>query len=111
MKPEIKQLLLTKLPEYQINKYSLRHGNCYCVLGVLCDLYRIETGQGEWVLSDDNPEDYRFVLGSFESLVDAPPLVTQWADLSFGEQNRLVTWNDVLYKNFRVLAYEIEHNL
>lgn len=34
---------------YTQGKRVLRMGNCYCCLGVACEVFRQDTGQGEWV--------------------------------------------------------------
>lgn len=64
-------------------RISEEQGYCYCIEGVICELYRLETGCGEWV---DEVEDGSapnnagsFRLG-FKDHWDAAPLeVIQWA--------------------------------
>lgn len=34
---------------YQQAQGALRNGDAFCCLGVACDVYRVETGQGEWL--------------------------------------------------------------
>lgn len=34
--------------DYEQGKSALRSGDQYCCLGVACEVYRKETGQGEW---------------------------------------------------------------
>lgn len=108
MKPEIKQLLVAKLPEYRMHRQNLRSADCYCVLGVLCDLYRIETGQGEWRPASYRPPDYHFVAGEEYSIATLPKVVLDWAELCNRQCNLLSAWNDVYCDNFTQLAERIE---
>lgn len=62
---------LPKAPEI----LTLREGNTYSVLGVLCDLYRREVG-GEWVGTYFVPEG----SGTGEQF-GLPEAVTKWANL------------------------------
>jgi hypothetical protein len=50
MKPDIKQKWVNDLKsgEYKKGKGYLHKEDTYCCLGVLCDLYQKETGQGAW---------------------------------------------------------------
>jgi hypothetical protein len=54
MKPEIKQLWLDALPNYEQAKEQLRCGNGFCCLGVLTDLYIKENNMG-WMSRKDHP--------------------------------------------------------
>lgn len=51
----------------------------YCVLGVLCELFRLDTEHGEW---DENGEE--FIIGKVKSDVDGLPLaaVYRWAGMT-----------------------------
>lgn len=35
----------------------------YCCLGVACDVYRCETGNGEWIKESDGDVSYSFIVG------------------------------------------------
>ena len=52
MVKEVKEKWINALRsgEYEQGKGKLRKDNNYCCLGVLCDIYNKETGDGEWVL-------------------------------------------------------------
>ena len=94
--------------EFLQGKTQLRSENHYCCLGVLCELYRQETGNGEWTEKG---------FCSFgETLEGLPPMaVRDWAGLCslsgtlslFGNPS-LVTMNDSLSKSFEQLADYIE---
>lgn len=78
--------------EYKQARLSLRVGDRFCCLGVLCDLYRKETGDGEWV--DDD-----FMLGDRSSTCHPPGKVSRWVGLTvsyagFGESDALTDRND-----------------
>ena len=53
-------------PDDQIAKGALRIGDCFCVMGMACDIYREDTGQGEWVEGPD-VRAFRF-RGEMETL-------------------------------------------
>jgi hypothetical protein len=78
MKPEIKQLWVEALKggKYKQAKGRLHMGRGgFCCLGVLCDVYRQKTGNGEWVKRNG---DYYF-----ESECNVlPTAVCEWAGLS-----------------------------
>ena len=50
MKKRVKKLWVEALRSggYKQGRKRLRYGDTYCCLGVLCDLYRKETGEGKW---------------------------------------------------------------
>ncbi len=51
MKPEIKEMWIQALEsgEYQQGRALHPDQDTFCCLGVLCDLYHKETGNGEWI--------------------------------------------------------------
>lgn len=51
MKEEIAEKWIEALTsgEYTQGRYLLRSDNSFCCLGVLCDIYKKETGIGEWL--------------------------------------------------------------
>lgn len=91
MNAEIKTKWLEALRsgEYQQGREALlkvhSYGQRYCCLGVLCDLYRKETGRGRWEEPDPTLFDscsMPFVLGN-ESTHGLPlEEVRAWAELS-----------------------------
>lgn len=84
--------------KYEQGRAELHPGeNSYCCLGVLCDLYRVEQGKGQW----DGASGYcEFVIADTEEAgFEVPPdSVLEWAGLntpegSVGEQS-LAEMND-----------------
>ncbi len=84
MKPEIKQKWIEELRSgnYKQGKGCLKTGEQYCCLGVLCDIYRKETGQGEWLSSNDKWTRYdNFISLFIAHSTDLPLDVVEWAEL------------------------------
>lgn len=82
MNPTVKQQWVEALRggNYIRGHNGLRRGNdTYCCLGVLCDLYHLTTGNGEWIEEelDVTTSYYRF-LGDTTYL---PPPVAEWSGL------------------------------
>jgi len=63
---------------YKQTRNALRYNGGFCCLGVLCDLYRKDTGDGEW--------DYSSFIDSTgaSSTVIPPRRVQRWAGLEDG---------------------------
>jgi hypothetical protein len=120
MNPEIKEKWLNDLRsgEYKKGKGLLRNGTInngetFCCLGVLCDRYRKETGQGAWeafhgfIDSEGNP-----------NITSLPEEVRVWAGLlDFGHAvyipervTSLATMNDRT-DTFDAVIKLIEENL
>jgi hypothetical protein len=57
---------------------ALRRGDSYCCLGVLCDLYKAETGDGEWAVVDGT---YYFTATGGRNSSALPIPVRDWAGL------------------------------
>jgi len=55
-------------------------GESYCCLGVLCELHRRETKNGEWVHCLDDSWNYRDSSGCWSG-EQLTPLVREWAGL------------------------------
>jgi hypothetical protein len=89
MNPEVKAKWVEALRsgDYHKGQFGLRyktpegHADGYCCLGVLCDLYNKETGQGEWGERVGNRYDFKTPDGSF-NVNYAPDEVLKWAGLS-----------------------------
>lgn len=81
MNPEIKTKWVTALRsgEFEQGRSQLRRGNTFCCLGVLCELYRRTTGNGEWLTGG-------YFLGVSDVL---SPIVRDWAGLT--ESNPVVS--------------------
>jgi hypothetical protein len=83
-----KWLVALESDEFRQGKSRLRQvDDTYCCLGVLCELYRRETGKGEWEVKEDyyrgTPElFYHFSVGEqFATSTFLPNEVRQWAGL------------------------------
>ena len=121
MNPEIKRLWVDDLranPDLQGRK-RLRtvaaEGNKFCCLGRLTELYRKETGKGEWVNKGD------FSSGTYFSAKGDPPeawvlpnAVADWAALDISPEigDRSAVWlNDDGGYTFPEIADMIEEHL
>lgn len=74
MNPEIKTKWVAALRsgEFKQGRKQLRRGDNFCCLGVLCELYRRETGNGDWSTGG-------YFLGTSDIL---PSSVRDWAGLA-----------------------------
>ena len=75
--------------EFQQATGCLRYGDGYCCLGVACELYRRETGEGEW-------DGKNFFLGQHASLPRdiKNALQLRRSDGHFNNKHRLADMND-----------------
>lgn len=78
MNEEIRDKWAAKLEsgEYEQAKGSLRDGDAYCCLGVLCEVFREVTGEGKWVKIGGG---YVFEVGWSANDVHLPSPVHEWA--------------------------------
>lgn len=84
MNPEIKQKWITALRsgEYKQGKNVLRsNDDCYCCLGVLCDVYIKETGKGEWRKTTLTSEYYFITTAQSSNTFALTNEVAEWAGL------------------------------
>lgn len=114
MNPTVKQKWVEALRsgDYQQTQGTLKWRNCFCVLGVLCDVYRKEKGIKGW---DD--QDYFFVEDEHEIDI-LPKAVVDWAGLnnqtgpflSINDSKLLeiTVFNDNMSLTFEELADAIE---
>lgn len=79
-----------KSGKYEKCERALRSGNRYCTEGVLCDLYRKETGKTRW-RKIEGSDLYKF--GGNQGR--APLAVRQWADISEHSLAFIETLNDM----------------
>ena len=76
----------------------------YCCLGVICEVYRLQTGKGEWIHNKTNTEIYIFETEGFRTDTYLPPAVRDWIGFThtmgivYGieGENSLMTDNDGL---------------
>lgn len=99
------------------NRYSqtfntLRHGDCFCAIGVLCDVAQ-KNGLGDWTVNHEFGKDYfEFVgIGNFYSMV----VKIMQASGKFGGhevcavvKNKIIALNDNFHVNFPNIAKDIK---
>lgn len=97
MNPQVKKKWLNALRKSKIGRREitqaighLRHGteDSFCCLGVLCELYRLDTGNGQWEQNSPEPD---FKIGRSASYLVLPPFVMKWAGLTQNNPN----WSDL----------------
>ena len=64
--------------EFKQGKNRLRCLDRFCCLGVACELYRRETGKGEWVLSGGESGAWDFIVNDEAADIDLPNTVREW---------------------------------
>lgn len=86
MKPEIRDLWVNALlsGEYRRNRHRLKDPDgSYCPLGVLCELYRQQTGVGEWGERPSLKNGLAFIVPpGHHQFVWPHHLVLSWAGIS-----------------------------
>lgn len=120
MSPKVKKLWIEALKsgEFKQGVTYLQKDGCFCVVGVLCELFRRETGRGEWRYSEENGVFY-FKVGEDCFGSAAPSEVSRWAQVpvglwttnvkgDFGREMELWELNDSLGYDFLQLANVIE---
>lgn len=94
MNKEIKAKWIAALTsgEYTQGKDYLNRNGKFCCLGVLCDLYRKETGMGEWIVAGGDglnafvtPNDQEYFPAISESIRLTHLDVVAWSDI--GDRN------------------------
>lgn len=79
----------------------------YCCLGVACDVYHKETGNGEWE-SPDYMGDCKFAVGDESSDTGLVKAVDSWFDEFPIDSSALVSMNDSQEEPFDEIADELE---
>jgi hypothetical protein len=115
MKPEVKAKWLEALRsgDYKQGKDGLRkNDDTFCCLGVLCDVYRKETGDGLWV--PYGVAHHAFAVGGIRHPSYLPTKVSAWAGLNDidpeGPDMPLSAYNDK-GEPFEEIAKMIEEEL
>lgn len=105
--------------KYQKAKGKLRVRDCFCVKGVACELYRLNTGIGKWEGSDFIIRDNKY---TWDDDIDWPNDVAKWYGLKrnckvklsdFGDEEfeqQIEYLNDDLNLSFNEIANIIESN-
>lgn len=110
MNAEVKQKWTAALRggEYKQARKQLRSddGSGYCCLGVLCELYRLETGKGNWGLNFSSQMSFddeisqetgipTLTVRNWAGLTDAnPDVVLSLFDINIGTYDSLAGGND-----------------
>jgi hypothetical protein len=70
--------------EFQHGTRHFRKGDRYCILGVLCELYRRETGDGQWLSIDKDPDVLTFCPKDdwLAGVCGVPDAVRWWAEMN-----------------------------
>lgn len=81
MRKDIRDKWAEKLESgrYHQARGALRVGLAYCCLGVLCEVYREETGDGRWVRKEHG--GFQFVTEGARDSRTLPVTVCDWAGL------------------------------
>ncbi len=95
---------------------SLRHGDRFCVLGVLCDLHAKATG-GEWEgghykgRGSELPDEVRYWAGleGYSAMVGLAPLESKYESLA--QMNDGVDQDKLSARSFKQIANCIERHL
>lgn len=82
----------------------------YCAEGVLCELYRRETGRGKWKVSNIIPNSRCFVVEDLkiETDVFVPGAVLEHFEIPLTIKFKLISWNDTKKLSFKKIAAKIE---
>jgi hypothetical protein len=115
MKPEIKRLWLTALRSglYRQGEGALNNNQFFCCLGVLCDVYQKQTGDGAWI--NNNEVGLTFSSEEAGSHSILPKFVQIWAGMS--DENPIIEGDKSLAEynddgvGFEDIADLIENNL
>lgn len=82
-----------------------RFTNTHCILGVACEVFRRETGQGTW-------EDNMFVVDGIACDITLPPQVQTWYDFDrsdpFFNNMPASELNDLYGRSFAEIADSID---
>ena len=84
MNKRIKQLWIEALESglYPKGKYFLKKDNCYCPLGILCELYRQQNPKASWKTQYNRSELQFVIKDEGFSSYHLPRIVAEWAGLS-----------------------------
>lgn len=82
-----------------------------CVEGMACEVYRRETGEGEWI---SNSRDTEFVLNHTAYGIMMPNEVADWYGFDgnpAADQEDMMEWNDRLHWSFPRMAERLKEAL
>ena len=112
---DVKQSLARalRLGGYAQTRDFLKRKNRFCALGVLCELYRLNTGDGEWVgpfEGKNNVQDaYCYQTDNGEWSTELPSqTILQWAGITEDFAMRIYKLNDIERQTFAGIANFVE---
>lgn len=90
---------------------ALRENGGYCCLGVLCEVYKALTGEGEWVRDADESNQYHdyFVVDANRDWSTLPDPIAEAVGLNLDVQRELAGANDTKV-SFQQIASIIKTN-
>lgn len=74
--------------EFSQAKGYLRTDRGHCCLGVACEVYRRETGDGEWATDSGIAAVYAFRVNGVTDIYGLPGPVTTWLDMATNGEAR-----------------------
>ena len=82
---------------------SLRSGDAFCFLGLMCDEYKNQTGEGDWVqVSSEDVEDlFLFDIDGFAYPISLPQKVMDWYGIDEVGAKYAAHWNDKKRESFK----------
>lgn len=98
MHPEIKMLVINALKseQYQYGRAGLRKGDCFCVLGVIADLFLSLHSDTSWSWEKDtDTDDYRLINNNNNSRTYTcylPDDINEWAGLKEANDKEMSEW-------------------
>jgi hypothetical protein len=107
---------------YQQATGALRKDDGFCCLGVACEVYRLETGRGEWLPRGDGDMGAPFLIDDTDALDDVamPHLVAEWIlgdpdaydpDVDTGEGNATLSHLNDEGITFAEIAWYVEEQI
>lgn len=109
MDPEKRELWKVALlsGEYTQGQNALRRSDgSFCCLGVLCDLYRKETGKGEWVEDLGNKYFAFCQANTPDEAGELPLTVREWAGITGNRRVRVESTGTTLaWENDRGMTF------
>ncbi len=94
--------------EWKQGKYTLKKEDKFCCLGVVCELYRRKTNQGEWVVSSLEEGREGFNLGKETVDEYLPESLMISLGLTIAQTTHLATCNDDYNMDFVEIANKIK---
>ena len=110
LNPRVFEKLQAHINDYEQTYFILsrkRNGKqCFCFLGLICELYRQETGIGEWFPGMVASTDLAFSTSDQTTSGQLPSAVRAWAGIDKQTEKDITELNDHGKKSFKeILDY------